>query len=121
FPPGYCAPSSSSGTPGFRLGRDWSVTPATFEVAPRMSTGGADRARTNASTDQPRSAAATPPRDPGEVTDQVNPALKACRMSKSESPRSISGGATIPGVLRLFAASVEAMSIEWENVYEARP
>jgi len=40
--------------------------------------------------------------------------VNECRMSKSESARSVSGIKIVPGVLRLVDASVDAMSIECE-------
>jgi hypothetical protein len=45
--------------------------------------------------------------------------VNACRMSKSELPRSIFAWATESGVLRKLNASVEALSIECEKLYEA--
>ena len=46
----------------------------------------------------------------------VTPAVKECRMSKSELPRSIFGLAIEFGVFRKAAnSSVEAMSTEWET------
>ena len=53
LPPGYCGPTSSSGTPGLTFGRDASAVPPSRRIGPRMSTGGADLANTNASSDQP--------------------------------------------------------------------
>src|SRR5262249_15302004 len=53
LPPGNCDPKSSSGTPGFKLGREASDTPAAKKVAPVTFTGGADLARKKPSADQP--------------------------------------------------------------------
>src|SRR5262249_43966881 len=52
LPPGYCVPCNSRGTPGLTFGRESSLTPAAEKDAPITSTGGADLAKTKASSDQ---------------------------------------------------------------------
>src|ERR1044072_894324 len=91
-------------------------TPASEKVSPTISTGEADLARTKTSSDQSSNAARAPLFDPGEARSQVAPAVNECRMSKSELARSRFGLAIMPGVLRSLAASVEAISIEWEKL-----
>src|SRR5262249_20579320 len=82
---------------------------------PTTFTGGAERARTNASTDQPPSTARTAGFDRGAGTSYVNPDVNAWRISKSELPRSMFGFASVPGVFNLVAkASVDELSIECE-------
>src|SRR5262245_35215542 len=85
-----------------------------------MFTGGADRAKTNASKDQPPSTACSSRFDLNEGMSYVTPVVNEFRMSKSEFPRSTFGFAIEAGVFNLVEnASVEAISIEWENVYDA--
>src|SRR5262249_46098226 len=120
LPPGYCGPSSSSGTPALTFGRDASAVPPANEIAPRMSTGGADLANTNASSDQSLSSARVTLFDPAEGTRYVTPAVNAWRMSKSESARAASAPAA-PAGGRSLTASVAGLWVEWGRVYAAVP
>src|ERR1700757_3632141 len=92
--------------------------PSATYIPARILTGGAERARRNVSTAQPPKAARNG-RAPGEGRSEGAPAVKESRISKSESPRSTLGRAIDPGALTSVSASVEAISIEWENVYDA--
>src|SRR5262249_10987663 len=75
LPPGYCGPKSSSGTPGFTFGREARAMPAAKLIAPTMSTGGADLATTNVSTDHPPQVARANLFQSGEGRAYVTPAL----------------------------------------------
>ena len=59
LPPGYPPPNSSRGTPGTKFGRGFRAMPFPLNCASTTSTGRADRATTNASSDHPPKIART--------------------------------------------------------------